>query len=129
MRSSSADYPKNWLSVRGLVDNPAGLGNPIDRAIARSGPLFPILDELISADRAVLVALASLDRMLPVVAMSLRDALVHDLAAVGATAHGRICASVIQVGTGCSRHCHRDFLCPESGFMGSVGRYQPRRSR
>ncbi len=106
----------NSLSVRGLVDNPAGLGNPIDRAIARPDPLYPILDELISAKRAVLVAPASLDRMLPVVAMSLWDALVHDLAAVGATAHGRICASVIEVGTGCTPHRHRDFLCPESSL-------------
>ncbi len=121
MRSGPADHPKNLLSVCGLVDNPAGLGNPIDRAIARSGPLYPILDELISADRAVLVALASLDRMLPFVAMSLRDALVHDLAAAGATAHGRICASVIQVGAGRSPHRHRDFLCPDSGFIRSVG--------
>ncbi len=129
MRSSPADHPKNSLSVRRLVDNPAGLGNPIDWAIARSGPLYLILDELISAKRAVLVALASLDRMLPVVAKSLRDALVHDLAAVGATAHGPICASVVQVGARCSQHCHRDFLCPESGVNRSAGPHRRRRSR
>ncbi len=129
MRSGPADHPKNSLSVRGLVDNPAGLGSPIDRAITSPDPLYPILDELISAKRAVLVALASLDRMRPVVAMSLRDALVHDLAAVGATAHGRICASVIQVGTGCSPHCHHEFLGPESGFIRSAAPYQLRRSR
>ncbi len=103
MRSGPADHPKNSLSVCGLVDNPAEFGSPIDRAIARPGPLYPILDELISAKRAVLVALASLDRMLAVVAKSPRHALVHDFAAVRATAHGRICASVIQVGTGWNR--------------------------
>ncbi len=113
MRSSPADHPENSLSIRGLVDNPAGLGNPIDRAIARPDPLYPILDELISAKRAVLVALASLDRMLPVVAIPRRYALVHDLAAAGATAHGRICASVILVGTSYSPHCHHEFPYPE----------------
>ena len=129
MRSGPADHPKISLFIRGLVDNPAGLGSPIDRAIARPDPLYHVLDELISAKRAVLVSLASLDRMLPVVAMSLRDALVYDFAAVGATAHGRIIASVIQVGARCSPHCHRDFLCPESGFIRSAGRPPPRRSR
>ena len=128
MRSGSADHPKNSLSVRGLVDNPAGAASPIDRAIPGPDPLYPILDKLISAKRAVLVAPASLDRMLPVVAMSLWDALVHDFTAVGATAHRRVIASVILFGARCSPHCHRNCLCPESGFIRSVGPPQPRRS-